>query len=173
MEAVGEGGTEALDVALEEAAEGGGGAGRIEVKVRGTSLVAGRPGAPGADKTRSKNTPPRGKVTLRARRRHRRGTDRSRRHRHRDHADEVKRIFERFSRGSGSLERQGFGLGLSIARRMVDVMGGEPEWIDGGGGLDLLGASSCRQSQPHPWPANLPHRAEGEYCGSDEPGQDP
>ena len=39
--------------------------------------------------------------------------------------EEVSRIFERFYRGSGSLEQEGFGLGLSIARRMVDVMGGE------------------------------------------------
>jgi len=39
--------------------------------------------------------------------------------------EEVGRIFERFYRGSGSLEQEGFGLGLSIARRMVDVMGGE------------------------------------------------
>ncbi len=39
--------------------------------------------------------------------------------------EEVSRIFERFYRGSGSLEHEGFGLGLSIARRMVDVMGGE------------------------------------------------
>ncbi len=40
-------------------------------------------------------------------------------------AGEVDRIFERFYRGSGSLEQEGFGLGLSIAKRMVDVMGGE------------------------------------------------
>ncbi len=39
--------------------------------------------------------------------------------------DEVGRVFERFYRGSGSLEQEGFGLGLSIAKRMVDVMGGE------------------------------------------------
>ena len=40
-------------------------------------------------------------------------------------AEEVDRVFERFYRGSGSLEQEGFGLGLSIAKRMVDVMGGE------------------------------------------------
>ena len=40
-------------------------------------------------------------------------------------AEEVERVFERFYRGSGSLEQEGFGLGLSIAKRMVDVMGGE------------------------------------------------
>jgi signal transduction histidine kinase len=39
-------------------------------------------------------------------------------------AAEVERVFERFYRGSGALEQQGFGLGLSIAKRMVDVMGG-------------------------------------------------
>jgi signal transduction histidine kinase/HAMP domain-containing protein len=40
-------------------------------------------------------------------------------------ADEQDRVFDRFYRGSGSLEREGFGLGLAIAKRMVDVMGGE------------------------------------------------
>lgn len=39
--------------------------------------------------------------------------------------DEITRIFERFYRGSGTLEKEGFGLGLSIAKRMVDVMGGQ------------------------------------------------
>ncbi len=39
--------------------------------------------------------------------------------------EEVGRVFERFYRGAGALEQEGFGLGLSIARRMVDVMGGE------------------------------------------------
>jgi len=39
-------------------------------------------------------------------------------------ADEVGRVFERFYRGSRALEQEGFGLGLSIAKRMVDVMGG-------------------------------------------------
>jgi len=40
-------------------------------------------------------------------------------------ADEVGRVFERFYRGARALEQEGFGLGLSIAKRMVDVMGGE------------------------------------------------
>jgi signal transduction histidine kinase len=39
--------------------------------------------------------------------------------------DEQSRVFDRFYRGSGILEGDGFGLGLSIAKRMVDVMGGE------------------------------------------------
>jgi signal transduction histidine kinase len=39
--------------------------------------------------------------------------------------DEIGRVFERFYRGSGALEQDGFGLGLSIAKRMVSVMGGE------------------------------------------------
>jgi len=39
--------------------------------------------------------------------------------------DEQRRVFERFYRGEGSVEGDGFGLGLSIAKRMVDVMGGE------------------------------------------------
>jgi len=40
-------------------------------------------------------------------------------------AEEQDRVFERFYRGSGTLEGEGFGLGLPIAKRMVDVMGGE------------------------------------------------
>jgi signal transduction histidine kinase len=40
-------------------------------------------------------------------------------------AEEQDRVFERFYRGSSTLEGEGFGLGLPIAKRMVDVMGGE------------------------------------------------
>ena len=40
-------------------------------------------------------------------------------------AEERERVFERFYRGSGALEGEGFGLGLSIAKRMVDVMRGD------------------------------------------------
>jgi signal transduction histidine kinase len=73
-----------------------------------------------------KNTPPPGAVTLRARREEERevvievedtGTGIP--------AEEQGRVFDRFYRGRGSLETDGFGLGLSIARRMVNVMGGE------------------------------------------------
>jgi signal transduction histidine kinase len=73
-----------------------------------------------------KNTPPPGAVTVRALRQGERqvlievsdtGTGIA--------SDEVGRVFERFYRGAGSLEKEGFGLGLSIARRMVDVMEGE------------------------------------------------
>jgi signal transduction histidine kinase len=40
-------------------------------------------------------------------------------------AAEVERVFERFYRRSASRSQDGFGLGLAIARRMVDVMGGQ------------------------------------------------
>jgi signal transduction histidine kinase len=40
-------------------------------------------------------------------------------------AAEIDRVFERFYRRSESRRQEGFGLGLAIARRMVNVMGGE------------------------------------------------
>jgi signal transduction histidine kinase len=39
--------------------------------------------------------------------------------------EEIERVFERFYRRSQSRNQEGFGLGLAIARRMVDVMGGQ------------------------------------------------
>jgi signal transduction histidine kinase len=73
-----------------------------------------------------KNTPPPGTVTLRGRREGQTdvvlevtdtGTGIP--------EEEIERVFERFYRRSQSRNQEGFGLGLAIARRMVDVMGGE------------------------------------------------
>jgi signal transduction histidine kinase len=135
MEAVGEGGSEPLDVgiAVEEAAQAVVPPDGVELELdlqtdlaaEGDSILL-RQVLIGLLTNAFKNTPEPGTVTLRARR---------------DGADEVLievkdtgkgiapeeigRIFERFYRGSGSLEQEGFGLGLSIAKRMVDVMGGD------------------------------------------------
>jgi signal transduction histidine kinase len=136
MEAVGEGGGESLDVALavEEAAEAVAAPDGIEVEleVPGDLVAHGdrvllRQVLIGLLTNAFKNTPPPGTVLIRARARTEEdevvievvdnGTGIA--------PEEVDRIFERFYRGAGSLEQEGFGLGLSIARRMVDVMGGE------------------------------------------------
>jgi two-component system phosphate regulon sensor histidine kinase PhoR len=135
VEAIGEGGAEALDVpiAIEEAAQAVAAPDGVEVAVDCPSDLAAT-GDPvllrqvliGLLTNAFKNTPAPGTVTLRARRAGEgqvlievadTGTGIA--------AEELDRVFERFYRGSGSLEQEGFGLGLSIARRMVDVMGGE------------------------------------------------
>jgi two-component system sensor histidine kinase SenX3 len=72
------------------------------------------------------HTPPPGTVTLRAAR----GEEKTVTIEVKDTGkgippDEQDRVFERFYRGSATLEGEGFGLGLSIAKRMVDVMNGE------------------------------------------------
>ena len=137
MEAVGEGGGTALDVGivLAEAAQAVSPPDGITLEVEADSELVAR-GDPvllrqvliGLLTNAFKNTPPPGAVTLRARRSERSeeeilievedtGTG--------IEPEEVDRVFERFYRGSGALEQEGFGLGLSIAKRMVDVMGGD------------------------------------------------
>jgi signal transduction histidine kinase len=135
MEAVGEGGGESLDVALvvDESVEAVAAPDGIEVEleVPGHLVAHGdrvllRQVLIGLLTNAFKNTPPPGTVLIRARAPTEEevvievidnGTGIA--------AEEVDRIFERFYRGAGSLEQEGFGLGLSIARRMVDVMEGE------------------------------------------------
>ena len=94
-----------------------------------------------------KNTEAPGVVTLRARRRNREvlievsdtGSGIA--------PEEMERIFERFYRGSGSLEQEGFGLGLSIARRMVDVMGGRIG-VESELGWAARSGFACRVAEP-------------------------
>ena len=134
IEAVGKETREALDVGItiEEAAQAVAPPDGIDVKLDVGANVAAR-GDPvllrqvliGLLTNAFKNTPPPGVVTLRARR----GRDSEVVIEVLDTgtgiaAEEVGRVFERFYRGSGSLKQEGFGLGLSIAKRMVDVM----EW---------------------------------------------
>ena len=135
MEAVGEGGTEALDVTLvvEEATEAVAAPEGVEVEmnVRADLAAQGdrvllRQVLIGLLTNAFKNTAAPGKVIVRAMPALGSGV----RIEVIDTGsgiapEEIDRIFESFYRGSGSLETEGFGLGLSIARRMVDVMGGE------------------------------------------------
>jgi two-component system sensor histidine kinase VicK len=135
MEAVGQGGSEPLDVGivLEEAAQAVSRPDGVELELviepdlaaEGDSVLL-RQVLIGLLTNAFKNTPQPGTVTLRALRQSvdeilievtdtGKGIS----------PEEIGRIFERFYRGSGSLEQEGFGLGLSIAKRMVDVMGGE------------------------------------------------
>jgi len=135
MEAVGEGGSGTIDVAitLDEAAQAVTGGEGVELKLEATPELVARGDSVllrqvliGLLTNAFKNTPPPGVVTLRARR----GGDEEILIEVNDtgtgiEPDEIDRVFERFYRGSGALEQEGFGLGLSIAKRMVDVMGGE------------------------------------------------
>ena len=135
MEAVGEATAEALDltVVIETAAEAVASPEGLDVKIE-VEPELGALGDPvllrqvliGLLTNAFKNTPPPGTVTLRARALEETevlievsdtGTGIT--------AEEVGRVFERFYRGSRVFEQEGFGLGLSIAQRMVDVMGGE------------------------------------------------
>ena len=133
MEAVGEGGSEALDVAIAvedalKALPAPDGL-RVEIDVEGELAAQGdrvllRQVLIGLLQNAFKNTTPPGDVAVRARR-----ADSDVLIEVSDSGsgiapEEVDRIFERFYRGSGSLEQEGFGLGLAIAKRMVDVMGG-------------------------------------------------
>jgi len=65
--------------------------------------------------------------------------------------EERDRVFERFYRGSGSLEREGFGLGLAIAKRMVDVMGGEIK-VESEEGVGSTFTIRLPAAQPSPTP---------------------
>jgi two-component system, OmpR family, sensor histidine kinase VicK len=161
VEAVGKGGSEPLDVgiAVEDAAEAvtppdGLDLG-IEVEpalaAEGDSVLL-RQVLVGLLTNAFKNTPAGGTVTLRARRAEEEGVLIEVADTGKGIAPEdIDRIFERFYRGSGSLEQEGFGLGLPIAKRMVDVMGGEI-------GVDsTLGAGSTfwvrlRVAKPAPTP---------------------
>ena len=142
MEAVGEGGTEAFDVTIvmREACEVVSAPEGIEFELDlDSDLVAQgdrvllRQVLIGLLTNAFKHTPPPGRVSLRGRRGRGEGGADGEGEVLIEVADtgtgiaseEVDRIFERFYRGAGSLEKEGFGLGLSIARRMVDVMGGE------------------------------------------------
>jgi signal transduction histidine kinase len=135
MESVGEGGSGALDVSIvvDETVQAVAAPDGIELSTScEPDLVAQGDGVLlrqvliGLLTNAFKNTPPPGAVTLRARR----GEDEEILIEVSDtgtgiEPEELDRVFERFYRGSGALEQEGFGLGLSIAKRMVDVMGGE------------------------------------------------
>ena len=62
---------------------------------------------------------------------------------------EIERVFERFYRRTETRKQDGFGLGLAIAHRMVDVMGGEigASFVEGAG-QHLLGPPAARKAEP-------------------------
>jgi two-component system sensor histidine kinase VicK len=135
VEAIGPGGMEPLDVGLtvEDAAQAATPPPGVDVSfdlepdlaAQGDSVLL-RQVLVGLLTNAFKNTPAGGTVTLRARRAGDEGVLIEVADTGKGIArEDIGRIFERFYRGSGALQQEGFGLGLSIARRMVDVMGGE------------------------------------------------
>ncbi len=60
-------------------------------------------------------------------------------------AGDVERLFEDFAQGSdhGLEDRGGFGLGLSSARRLIDLQQGRPELRSGAGGAVPPSGSAC------------------------------
>jgi signal transduction histidine kinase len=134
IDAIGEGGTEALDVGIviEEVTEAVSAPDGVDVDfdLEGDLVAQGdrvllRQVMIGLLTNAFKNTPAPGRVTIRGRRGAGEVLIEVADTGSGIPAEELSRIFERFYRGSGSLEQEGFGLGLSIAKRMVDVMGGE------------------------------------------------
>jgi two-component system sensor histidine kinase VicK len=161
VEAVGKGGSEPLDVAIavEEAAEAVTPPDGLDLGLdiapdlaaEGDSVLL-RQVLIGLLTNAFKNTPAGGTVTLRARRAEDEGVLIEVADTGKGIAPEdIDRIFERFYRGSGSLEQEGFGLGLPIAKRMVDVMGGEIG-VDSTVGVGSTFWVRLRTAKPAPTP---------------------
>ena len=77
-----------------------------------------------------KFTPDGGSVVVRARRDGRRARRHGHRHRDRRPPEDRERIFESFQQGGrGAPEEEGTGLGLTLCRRIVELLGGRL-WLD-------------------------------------------
>lgn len=160
MEAIGEGEAEvvSLDLVLEESAKTGevpeGLDLRLEVEpdlVAEADPVLLRQVVIGLLTNAYKHTPPPGVVTLRAFRAGSQVVVQVEDSGGGIPEGERDRVFERFYRGSGSLEREGFGLGLAIAKRMIDVMGGEIS-VESDEGRGSTFTIRLRQAAPSPTP---------------------